>query len=542
LDLQNYRTAIYCRLSREDGNEESQSIQAQKEILVEYVNKQGWQIVDVYADDGWSGTNFNRPDFARLLEDIELGKIDLVITKDLSRLGRHYIQTGYYIEEYFPEHNVRYIALNDGYDTSKEDGNEFVPFKNIINEWYAKDISKKVRFTLDNKARNGEPRKTTRPIFGYYYNAAGERIPDPETAPIVQLLFRKYVEFGSSVKVARYMSEHKYKIPFYYHSIKHNYDKKKLLAMTEEQLTTWSYDTVRQIIRNEAYIGTYKTALTKSISYKIKKRTKNKDCFVFEDRYEPLIDKETWEVANKIMGRTRSGTIPLDENIFKGLVFCKDCHQLMRFEQTIDRKTMQRHIGRYYCTNKRCGHRNTIQKQVLIEVVKAELSELKKVLLARENEFIEYAVNFNKKGRMLELDTQKELRKAEELNSEIDSYIQNLFEQNVKGIIPTSTFEMMMKKYTKEKELLEEQIFTLSNQLKKENTEERNVSSAQALIGALKEFEEENITPQILQRLIKRIEVHGEKINNCCMRRSFDITIYYSYCNEMLKEFIPNEE
>ena len=158
--LLNLNTAIYCRLSREDGNEESQSIQSQKEILTEYVKKQGWNLVDYYIDDGYSGTDFNRPSFQRLLRDIELGKIGIVITKDLSRLGRNYIQAGYYTEEYFPLHNIRYIALNDAYDTFNEDANDFAPFKNIINEWYAKDISKKIRFTLDNKAKNGEPRNT----------------------------------------------------------------------------------------------------------------------------------------------------------------------------------------------------------------------------------------------------------------------------------------------------------------------------------------------------------------------------------------------
>ena len=249
--MQNYRVAIYCRLSKDDGNEESQSIQSQREILTEYVNKQGWQIVDYYIDDGYSGTNFERPDFKRLISDIEIGLVDLVITKDLSRLGRNYILTGYYTEEFFPNKNIRYIALNDNFDTNREEGNDFVPFKNIINEWYAKDISKKIRFTLDNKAKNGEPRNTVFPIFGYTYNSAFERIPDPETAPIVQLIYRKYVEFGSSVKVSRYLKAQKIKIPRYYNAIKYGYNKKKVLEMTDDQLTDWRPDGIREIIERE---------------------------------------------------------------------------------------------------------------------------------------------------------------------------------------------------------------------------------------------------------------------------------------------------
>ena len=170
------RVAIYCRLSRDDGNvDESQSIQSQKAILTEYAIKNNFVIHDIYIDDGYSGTDFNRPSFLRMLEDIEHNKINIVITKDLSRLGRNYIQTGYYTEDYFPKHNVRYIAINDSFDTEKEETTDFAPFKNIINEWYAKDISKKIRFTLDNKAKNGEAKNTVFPIFGYTYNESYER-------------------------------------------------------------------------------------------------------------------------------------------------------------------------------------------------------------------------------------------------------------------------------------------------------------------------------------------------------------------------------
>ena len=173
-----YRVAIYLRLSRDDGNEESQSIQSQREMLTSYVNEQGWSIYDEYVDDGFSGTNFNRPDFQRMIDDIERGIINMVITKDLSRLGRNYIQVGYYTEDYFPEKRVRYIAINDSYDSDNEDGNDFVPLRNFMNEWYAKDTSKKIRSILNEKAKNGEPRNTVVPIYGYTYNEKHERVPE----------------------------------------------------------------------------------------------------------------------------------------------------------------------------------------------------------------------------------------------------------------------------------------------------------------------------------------------------------------------------
>ena len=206
-----YRIAIYLRLSRDDGNEESQSIQSQREMLTTYVNEKGWKIYEEYVDDGFSGTNFNRPDFQRMISDIESGIINMVITKDLSRLGRNYIHVGYYTEDYFPEKRVRYIAVNDGYDSDNEDGNDFVPLRNFMNEWYAKDTSKKIRSILNEKAKNGEPKRTSLPLYGYAFNEKNERVPDYETAPIVKLIFDKFIELGSIAKVVAHLKEKKLK-------------------------------------------------------------------------------------------------------------------------------------------------------------------------------------------------------------------------------------------------------------------------------------------------------------------------------------------
>lgn len=545
MEQRKLRAAIYCRLSKDDGNEESQSIQSQREIIADFVLGQDWIIAGYYIDDGYSGTNFERPDFKRLLGDIEIGLIDIVVTKDLSRLGRNYIQTGYYTEEYFPEHNIRYIAINDNFDTSKEDGNDFVPFKNIINEWYAKDISKKIRFTLDNKAKNGEPRNTVFPIFGYAYNSAHERIPDPETAPIVQMIYKKYVEFGSSVKVARYLKEQKIKIPRYYNGIKYGYNKKKVLEMTEDELTEWRPDGVREIIEKEEYLGVYKTAQSKSISFKNKKRSDNKDCYVFANRYEPLIDRETWEVANKILKRTRSGSIPMEENIFKGLVFCADCDSIMRFERrkVINKSANRIYDYRHFCTNKKCSHTNSIPKHCVLTAVKLDLLYLKETILSKEQEFLSLAKQYDSKGRVVKSDTTIELSKLNRRNSEIDIFIQKLFEENAKGIVPTSTFEMMMSKYSKEKELLETEIRSLTRKQQEEMIKPNNELRAQALVDILKEFNEENILqPAIIQKLIKKIIVSSRPINNSNKNKEYTISILYFYCDEMIREFKTNEE
>ncbi|MBR4003870.1 MAG: recombinase family protein [Clostridia bacterium] len=541
------RAAVYCRLSREDDDDkdESQSIQYQKEVLTEYVQKQGWILVDTYDDDGYSGTNFDRPNFQRLLNDIELGRIDIVITKDLSRLGRNYIQTGYYTEDYFPNHNVRYIALNDNFDTSNEDGNEFAPFRNIINEWYARDISKKVRFTLDNMAKNGEPRNTVFPIFGYTYNSAFERIPDSETAPIVQLIYRKYVEWGSSVKVARYLKEQKIKIPRYYNAIKYNYNKKKVLEMSEDELTNWRPDGIREIIEREEYLGVYKTSQSKSKSYKNKKRSDNKDCYIFKDRYEPLIDKETWEIANKIRTRTRSGSIPMEENIFKGLIFCADCGHLMRFER---RKNFAKSVDRpydyrHFCPNKKCEHSNSIPKHCVIFAVKQDLMDLKNLILSKEKEFLDFAKSYDSKGRLVKTDTNVELNKHIKRTNEIDMFIQKLFEQSAKGVIPTSTFDMMMSKYKKEREALEDDIRLLTRKQQEEMIKPQNFERASILLENLKEFNEENLMqPEVIQKLIKKIVIKSNRINNSPKNKEYEITIVYFQCDELIKEFKTYEK
>ena len=541
MELQNYRTAIYCRLSKEDGNEESQSIQSQKEILTEYVEKQGWKIVDIYIDDGYSGTNFDRPDFKRLLKDIEIGRIDLVITKDLSRLGRNYIQTGFYTEEFFPEHNIRYIALNDGFDTFREEGSDFAPFKNIINEWYAKDISKKIRFTLDNKAKNGEPRNTVFPIFGYNYNEAYERIPDPDTSKIVQLIYRKYVECGSSTKVARFLKSNKIKTPRYYNAVKFGYNKDKVLKMSEDKLIDWTPSGVRDIIERKEYLGYYITAQSKSQNYKNKKRKANKDCYIFENRYAPLIDKETWEIANKLLKRTRSGTIPMEENVFKGLMFCGDCDGLLRFERRKD--TKQGYIYRYFCARKNCAHTNSIPVHNIQQIVKYELLELVKLILNKQDEFIKFSKQVDCKGRFIKTDTEKEINKLVKRNNELDNYIQMLFEKSATGIIPTSTFEMMMNKYKKEKDVVEQEIKELTRMQSKELTAQTNEEKALFFINQLKGINENNVlSTQIIQRVIKKIYVRSRSINGSNRNKDYEISILFANCDDLIKEFKTYEK
>lgn len=533
---QGYNVAIYCRLSKEDGNEESQSIQAQKEILTKYVNEQGWNIVDIYADDGYSGTNFDRPLFQKLINDIKYGKVNLVITKDLSRLGRNYIQTGYYTEEFFPENNVRYIALNDNYDTFKEE-NDFAPFKNIINEWYAKDISKKIRFTLDNKAKSGEPRNTVFPIFGYKYNENYERIPDPETAPIVKMIFELYLKYASTGKVVKILKEKKIKLPCYYNAIKYNYNKDKILLLSEEKLNDWKTGNVRDILKKEEYIGTYVTARSKSKSFKLKKRDKhNKDAYYFKNRYEPLISEEVYDKVQSLLKVGKSAQVPLEINAFKNMVICGCCGKLTRIQRWRNKKGELQQF-RYYCYRQECKNKANIYLPTLNTIVKNELMELQKIVLSKENEFVKFAEGFDTKGRIINGNTKNELERYTKRVNELDLILGKLLEQNVAGIIPESTYNTLMDKYLKERNLIEKSIIAMTKDEINSNDLNQYKNNSIELINKLKNISFENLDSNIVHEFIECINV--KKIEGT--KRDIEVTIYYKKIDPIIKEFIKNE-
>lgn len=536
---QQYFVAKYLRLSKEDGKAESQSIQTQREMLNKYIKDHGWRVVDEYVDDGYSGTDFDRPNFKRLMSDIEMGKINLVIVKDLSRLGRNYIDLGKIMEELFPKYNIRLIAVNDGYDSNDERASDFAPLKNYFNEMYAKDTSRKIRSILNMKAQNGEPRNTVFPIFGYTYNEAYERIPDPETAPIVQLIYRKLIELGSCGLVAKYLTAEKIKTPRYYNAVKYNYNKAKVLAMPEEKLYTWKAGMVRDIIVKEEYLGVYKTAQSSSLSFKLKKRYENKNCYVFENRYEPLIDRSTWDMAQKMIKVAKGSSVQLEDNVFKGLIYCEDCGKTMRFER---RTSNGEPDYRYLCNKADCQHTNSLTKRVLEAIVTRDLLELKEYILSKESVFLEYASQYDLKGRDIKTDIETEIVKLKLKSQEVDKYIEKLFEQNIQGNLPNSTFTMMMSKYKREKDALENEIRILTRRHNAELQNPTNQLRAQELVDLFKTFNESTvIQANVVQKLIRRIDVRTRMVNGSKHQRVFDLRIQYYSCDNIIKGFLTYE-
>ncbi len=343
------KTALYLRLSREDSpGADSQSIQNQREFLLHYAQQQGFYIVDIYQDDGYTGTNFNRPGFLRLRQDIETGRIDTVLTKDLSRLGRDYIATGYYLEQYFPLHHVRYIAVSDGIDTGQTGmGDDMSPFRAVFNDMYAKDISKKVRTVLDTKKRNGQFIGAAAP-FGYRKSAENKNrlVPDERTAPYVRRVFALFLGGLSLRATAHALTREGVPTP-------------SQAAGHRRAAADWSETMVRRIVTNPTYTGDLTQNRSRKLNYKLQKRQvlPRQEWIVVPGTHTPLVDKEDFAAAQRLLakrspppeGRTRK------VHALSGLVFCADCGKPMTFVQDGPRCYLVCSTWKRYAKDGRCS-------------------------------------------------------------------------------------------------------------------------------------------------------------------------------------------
>ena len=316
----NYRTALYCRLSKDDDQSgESISIGTQRAILEDYCREQGYSIHKVYIDDGYSGTNFNRPGFQELLDDVERGTVNLVITKDLSRLGRDYIMTGYYSEIYFPSKGVRYIAVADNFDSLKND-NDIAPFKNILNDMYARDISRKIKNAKRQRAKNGLQR-LAQPPYGYRMNPdiPSRLIVDPESAEVVRLIFSLTLEGMGQIAIAKELAARKIIAPSVY---KHRQGDTRFSGygpVTNGDPYRWSSATIGSILRNPVYIGDLILLKTEVVNHKTGQSASVSDDrrVVIPNAHEPIINREIFEQAAKIRAEHRCPARMGRENLFR---------------------------------------------------------------------------------------------------------------------------------------------------------------------------------------------------------------------------------
>lgn len=500
-----YHVALYIRLSKEDETEgPSQSVTNQKSLLNEFVQQHRLSVYDTYIDDGWSGTSFDRPDFQRMIGDIEAKKVNMVITKDLSRLGRDYIMTGHYMERYFPEKRVRYISLLDGIDTGVEStANDITPFRAIMNDMYAKDISKKIKSVKRDKQRKGQF-IGGKPMYGYKMHPTEKNkiVIDEKVAPVVRRIFAMALDGMSCRKIAATLNEEGVPTPATYCGW--NMGRKGPYA------GLWSSERISEMLQNETYLGNMVQGRTVKISYKSKKCLKQdrENWVVVENTHEPLIDKETFQKVRMLVNsrkHTRSRTYDF---LLKGLIFCHECGYPMAVLNRLpvsgeDRlffvcRTYQRFTKAGVCS---C---HSIKEQVVTEAVLAKVREVCEAYLDPKK-LQPIAADAVEKARQ----TESHEAEIQSLHGKIDSLTANLdkmYMDRLTGLLAEADFERIYQRVKMERNSLEDKLKELEAQ--KEST----ISTEDRARELVQQFLDSAYTSrELLVSLIERVELTEDK-------------------------------
>ena len=502
-----YHAALYIRLSKEDESEgPSQSVQNQESLLREFVQQHRLSVYDTYIDDGWSGTNFDRPAFQRMIADIEAKKVNMVITKDLSRLGRDYIMTGHYMERYFPEHRVRYISLLDGIDTGVDStANDITPFRAIMNDMYAKDISKKIKSVKRDKQRKGKF-IGGKPVYGYKMHPTEKNkiVIDEEVAPIVRRIFSLALSGMSCRNIAALLNQEGVPTPATYANLP--------VAKPGPYTGLWSSERISDMLQNETYIGNMVQGRSVKISYKSKKCLKQNPAnwVVVEGTHEPLVDLETFQKVRMLVNSRRHTRSRTYDFLLKGLIFCHECGYPLAVLNRKNAKgenvlyfvcrTYQRFTKAGVCT---C---HSIKEKTVTDAVIAKVREVCQAYL-NPDELLpaaQEAVENARKQHSLETELQA-------LQSKIDSLTANLdrmYTDRLSGLLPEADFQRIFGRIKLEREQLEEKRQELELRQKSPvRSEDRARELEQRFIETAGESRE------LLVSLIERVELtEGKEI------------------------------
>ena len=539
-NLLNKITALYCRLSQEDENKgDSDSIVNQKAILTKYAEENGFTNIQVFVDDGYSGVSFNRPDFQKLLELMEKGKVETLITKDLSRLGRNYIEVGNYTEILFPRWNVRYIAINDNYDSLYNEGNELAPFKNLFNEWFARDTSKKIRAVLKAKAERGE-RVGTQIPYGYKKDSEvkSHLLIDEETAPVVKMIFELCAAGNGPRIIASILREKKILKPSIY---MYKQSGKYGCVTDTEDIYGWNDRTVAGILDNEVYLGHTINCKTTVASYKDKRKIQRPESewLRFENTHEAIIDQITWEIVRKVRAGKRRRNNMGEINKYSGLLYCADCGSKLYFVRgkSITPESYnficsrhRKHLGEEICT----PHR--IREVVLDEIVLEEIRKVTYYARAKTKEFVEYINRKSAAETRKELSAKtSELGKLENRNNELNMLFKKLYEDNVLGRITAEQFRMLSDIYNQEQKEIKEQIPKLQMRIEELKAQAINVEKFMATIHKYTDLQELNA--EVLRTFIAKIVIH-ERTEKWSTSAEQQIDIYFRYIGNINPEVL----
>ena len=506
------KTALYCRLSQDDGIEgDSNSIQNQKAILQKFAEDHRFPSPCFYVDDGFSGGNFQRPAFQQMISDMENGEIGIIVTKDLSRLGRNQLHTGLYIEERFPMFGVRYIAINDNVDTDSSESNDLMPFKNLFNEWFIRDTSRKIRAVLKAKAERGE-RLGTRAPYGYRKDPGTKKlIVDDEAAAIVRRIFAMCAGGSGPSQIARILKKEQILTPTMYAYTR--------FGITHTCLDTahpynWSDSAIANLLENEIYLGNTVNMKHSSRSYKDKRRVEHprEECMVFENTHPALITREVWDMVQRVRKNKRRLTKMEEQNKYSGLVFCADCGSNMVLHRA---HTMSASYNHFTCrTYKKDGEACTghyIRECVLDEIVLEDLRRVTSAAREHPEKFAAYIGSKQSAELQREIRRQeKELAAMRKRKAELDAIFKKLYEDSVLSRITTEQFQMLSSSYTEEQNQIAAGIPQKEADIQRLR---ETVSGTDGFLDKAKRYMDiTELTPELLRLFIEKIVVHEKEV------------------------------
>lgn len=505
LSNEKFKVGMYIRLSREDGDkQESESIGNQRLIIKRYLEENDLNFVDEYVDDGVSGTTFDRKDFNRLIRDIENKKINMVVTKDLSRLGRDYIKTGYYIENYFPEKNIRYVAILDGIDTYLDNtNNDITPFKAIMNDMYAKDISKKIRSVFREKQKNGQFLGSI-PPYGYKLDSIekGKLIVDDYSAEVVKAIFEMYADNHGSIDIMNYLNKKKIDPPSKYHKIKNSKAKE------------WNQITILSILRNQAYIGNIVQNKRTKISYKSKKIRNNPQdrWIIVENTHQAIIDKNLFNEVQLLLEGKDTSKLTKHEYLFKGLLKCHHCGRRL---QIVLKSSGKKNIKNPYIN---CvGHEKRGKHPISMNYWKFEESILETIrtickMYLDDSIFEETYKNFKLGYSNILEEYKNQISQHEERLQEVKSILDKMYFDKLKGIIQEDDYLRYSEQFSKERKELMDKINVIEQKIEVMQTKGEERADSEEVANIVRGFlEMKEPDKSLLYKLIDRIEIDTEK-------------------------------
>lgn len=520
-------TALYCRLSQDDGNVgDSDSIINQKKMLAEYAERNGYTPYQFYIDDGFSGTNFERPQFKQMIEDAKKGTVKRIICKDLSRFGRDYIKVGLYTEFIFPDKDIHFIAVNDDVDSNVQKDNDLAPFKNLFNEWYARDTSKKIKAVKKAKGLAGEHMSCVAP-YGYRKNPDNpkEWLIDEESAEVVREIFRLCVDGYGPRRIANILTERKILIPSAY-ALEKGYAVRNNIPKNPCQ---WSSTVVVDVLERMDYLGHTVNFKTHRKSYKQKKKIENdkSEWKIFENTHEPIIDKSTFDIVQKIRANRKRPTKMGEMPMFSGILYCADCGKKLSFHRRANDPDTKHN---FVCSNYRSDTHNCsmhyIRNVVVEQLVLENLREVVSYVKAYEDEFVQMVMDADIKQKSKELAKKKRvLSDKEKRYTQLDGLFQRIYEDNVSGKLSDERFVKLSQGYEAEQKDLQSEIEALRMELSQEEQQSVNVKSFLSTVKKYTEIPE--LTSEIVHEFIDRIIVH--EADKSSGKRIQEIEIIYNH-------------